>query len=78
VFHTNCFTLIALRRLAHIGSDHFPICIDLHYEPQAKADQPELQPESGQEEEAQQKIDQAMTDQDVRQGETPVARAADV
>lgn len=62
VFHSNCFTLIALRRLAHIGSDHFPMCIDLHYEPQAQAEQPEPQQEDGQEQEAQQKIDQARND----------------
>lgn len=77
VFHANCFTLIALRRLAHIGSDHFPICIDLHYEPQAKAEQPEPLQEAGQEEEAQQKISQAMTDKDVRAGEAPTPSAAD-
>jgi len=77
VFHSNCFTLIALRRLAHIGSDHFPICIDLHYEPQAKAEQPEPTQEAGQEEAAQQKITQAIIDKDVRTGEAAVPGAAD-
>jgi endonuclease/exonuclease/phosphatase (EEP) superfamily protein YafD len=77
VFHSNCFSLIALRRLAHIGSDHFPICIDLHYEPQAKAEQPEPTQEAGQEEEAQQKITQAITAKDVRAGETAVPGTVD-
>lgn len=76
VFHANCFTLIALRRLAHIGSDHFPMCIDLHYEPQARAEQPEPPQEAKQEAEAQQKIQQAMADKEVRVGETAVPGAA--
>ena len=33
VFHTGDFSLIELRRLPHIGSDHFPIYIKLNYEP---------------------------------------------
>ena len=69
VFHANCFTLIDLRRLEHIGSDHFPICITLHYEPAATAVQPPLAAEPGQEEEGQEKLDLATTDPSVRAGE---------
>lgn len=36
VFHTNDFTLVDLRRLKSIGSDHFPIFIKLNYEPRAE------------------------------------------
>lgn len=77
VFHSDCFTLIALRRLGHIGSDHFPMCIDLHYEPQAKAEQPQPLQEAGQEDEAQQRLQQAMADKDVRAGEATIPGAAD-
>ena len=68
VFHSNCFTLIDLRRLEHIGSDHFPMCITLHYEPAAAAEQQPLTGEPGQEEEAQEKLDLATTDPSVRAG----------
>lgn len=36
VFHTSDFTLIELRRLEDIGSDHFPMFIKLNYEPRAE------------------------------------------
>lgn len=41
VFHTNDFTLIELKRLKSIGSDHFPMFIKLNYEPQAEGVQEE-------------------------------------
>ncbi len=43
VFHTNDFTLIELTRLTSIDSDHFPMFINLNYEPRAEAmqEQPE-------------------------------------
>lgn len=43
VFHSNHFTLTQLRRLPHIGSDHFPMLIELCYEPQAQSEQPKPQ-----------------------------------
>lgn len=36
VFHSNDFTLIKLKRLHHIGSDHFPMFIKLNFEPRAE------------------------------------------
>lgn len=36
VFHSNDFTLIELKRLHHMGSDHFPMYIKLNYEPRAE------------------------------------------
>jgi endonuclease/exonuclease/phosphatase (EEP) superfamily protein YafD len=47
VFHSNHFTLTELRRLPHIGSDHFPMLIELCYEPAAKALQPKPEPAAG-------------------------------
>lgn len=41
VFHTNDFTLIKLKRLKSIGSDHFPMFIKLNFEPQAESVQEE-------------------------------------
>lgn len=41
VFHTNDFTLIKLKRLKNIGSDHFPMFIKLNFEPQAESVQEE-------------------------------------
>ena len=57
VFHSNCFTLIGLRRLPHVGSDHFPVLIDLHYDPDAE--QPETEEEPGDEQDAQEKLERA-------------------
>lgn len=36
VFHSSDFTLIELKRLNHIGSDHFPMFIKLNFEPRAE------------------------------------------
>jgi len=33
VFHSNHFALVSLRRLGNVGSDHFPICIELELNP---------------------------------------------
>ena len=37
VFHCACFTLATLQRLPHMGSDHFPMYIELCYEPEASS-----------------------------------------
>jgi endonuclease/exonuclease/phosphatase (EEP) superfamily protein YafD len=47
VFHTNHFKLVRIRRCRHIGSDHFPVMIELSYEPDAPAEQPETESEPG-------------------------------
>jgi endonuclease/exonuclease/phosphatase (EEP) superfamily protein YafD len=39
VFHSADLTLVDLRVLDHVGSDHFPILVDLAYEPQQEAAQ---------------------------------------
>ena len=44
------------------------MCITLHYEPAAAAEQPPLADKPGQEEEAQEKLDLATTDPSVRAG----------
>lgn len=57
VFHTNDFRLIDLRLLDHVGSDHFPVFIELSHEPAAEAQQPEPETEPGDGAEANEKID---------------------
>jgi len=51
VFHSNHFRLVELKRLPHIGSDHFPIYIALSFEHTAELTQeePEATPEEEQE-----------------------------
>ena len=39
VFHDASFTLVRLQRLRSIGSDHFPILVELKYEPREAAEQ---------------------------------------
>jgi endonuclease/exonuclease/phosphatase (EEP) superfamily protein YafD len=59
VFHSDCFTLIRLERLPHVGSDHFPILIELCYQPEAAGQQPKMPVAAAQEQEAEEKVDLA-------------------
>jgi hypothetical protein len=59
VFHSASFPLCDLRRLGHVGSDHFPVYLELRYEPEAKAGPQKPVAESEQERAAQQKIARA-------------------
>lgn len=59
-FHSHDFRLIDFRRLSNFGSDHFPVFIDLGYEPDAQLVQEELQAEPEQEAEAVEKIKKAL------------------
>jgi endonuclease/exonuclease/phosphatase (EEP) superfamily protein YafD len=43
VFHSSHFRLVEIRRLRSVGSDHFPMLVELSYEPAAQATQPELE-----------------------------------
>jgi endonuclease/exonuclease/phosphatase (EEP) superfamily protein YafD len=52
LFHSNHFRLVEIRRCEDIGSDHFPVLVELSYEPEAPADQPGSQTASGDQEEA--------------------------
>jgi endonuclease/exonuclease/phosphatase (EEP) superfamily protein YafD len=47
LFHSHHFRLVELQRCKDIGSDHFPVLVELSYEPDAAAEQPESQTESG-------------------------------
>ncbi len=57
VFHSTDFSLIDMRRLSHVGSDHFPVLTRLQYTPQNEDKQPALQADADDEQEATDKID---------------------
>lgn len=56
VFHSNHFRLIELQRLPSVGSDHFPMLVELSYEPEAKSEQKRTQEAAGDEEQANEKL----------------------
>lgn len=55
-FHSNDFRLLDLKRLSYFGSDHFPIYINLSYEPSAERQQQELEATPDEQVEAEEKI----------------------
>ncbi len=46
VFHSNEFKLVELRVCEHVGSDHFPVLIELSCDPDAAREQPETESKS--------------------------------
>lgn len=59
VFHSNDFKLVKLWLLDYVGSDHFPVCIELSHEPMTPLEQPEPEASAQHEEEAEQKVERA-------------------
>jgi endonuclease/exonuclease/phosphatase (EEP) superfamily protein YafD len=57
VFHSNDFRLVELQRLPRIGSDHYPMLIELSYEPAAEVAQPEPEQKPGDEERAEDRLE---------------------
>ncbi|HYF40333.1 MAG TPA: endonuclease/exonuclease/phosphatase family protein [Gemmatimonadales bacterium] len=57
LFHSNHFRLVELRRCGDIGSDHFPVLVELSYEPEAAAEQSETRAAPGDAEEAEERLD---------------------
>ncbi|MEX0824800.1 MAG: endonuclease/exonuclease/phosphatase family protein [Pirellulaceae bacterium] len=57
VFHSREFTLRKLERLAFVGSDHFPMLIELQYEPTEKAEQPPMELDEDHEEQAEEIVE---------------------
>ena len=62
VFHSNHFKLISLKRLEKIGSDHFPLLIHLHYDPEAPAQQEPTHKKPGDEKRASERIEKERED----------------
>jgi endonuclease/exonuclease/phosphatase (EEP) superfamily protein YafD len=63
VFHSAHFRLVHFRRLRHWGSDHFPVFIQLRYEPDADTEQEEPTASAQEEKEADQKIGEGISHQ---------------
>lgn len=61
LFHTDDFRLVKIERLEHIGSDHFPVLVELVLQPQ-KDNGKAPEPENGDEEEAGNKVRKAEED----------------
>ena len=57
VFHSSHFRLVELRRLPPIGSDHFPMLVELSYEPDAPVEQDEPDREPGDEARAEERLE---------------------
>ncbi|MHB0971780.1 MAG: endonuclease/exonuclease/phosphatase family protein [Thermoanaerobaculia bacterium] len=62
VFHSIHFALVRMERLGAIGSDHFPILIELQYDPNAARDQEPSHRKAGDEETADEKLEQEAAD----------------
>jgi endonuclease/exonuclease/phosphatase (EEP) superfamily protein YafD len=60
LFHSNHFQIVELKRVAHIGSDHFPIYVKLCLVPEEKSEQEKPEASQGDHEEAAEKVEKAM------------------
>lgn len=49
VFHSQHFKVRSISRLSHVGSDHFPMMIDLHFSGEASIEQSPIPPQEGDE-----------------------------
>jgi endonuclease/exonuclease/phosphatase (EEP) superfamily protein YafD len=56
VFHDSAFTLVRLQRLRSIGSDHFPVLVELQLEPAVAAEQAAPEPDREDLEDARERI----------------------
>lgn len=57
-FHSNHFRLIDFKILDYFGSDHFPVYIELSYEPDAQNSQEEKEADESEKKEADEKVEQ--------------------
>jgi endonuclease/exonuclease/phosphatase (EEP) superfamily protein YafD len=66
VFHNDCFTVGRIKIMPHVGSDHFPILVELFYEPEKRHVQepPPKKPDDS--EEANEKIERAEEAEEAR------------
>ncbi|MEP0546815.1 MAG: endonuclease/exonuclease/phosphatase family protein [Rhodothermales bacterium] len=59
VFHSEALEVVELRRLDHVGSDHFPILVELAAVPEAEAEQDKPEEDAEDREEAEEILDEA-------------------
>lgn len=60
VFHSTDFSLIEMRRMPSIGSDHFPVLTRLHYDPRMDEVQEEVESSAADDQEAAERIEQGV------------------
>lgn len=58
VFHSNELKLVDLRVLDHVGSDHFPVLLELSCEPEAALEQEETKSQEGDQEAAEEFVEE--------------------
>lgn len=58
-FHSSSFRLVELKRLPNAGSDHFPVFIELSYEPEGRKEQALPRPSQEDKKEAEETIEKA-------------------
>jgi endonuclease/exonuclease/phosphatase (EEP) superfamily protein YafD len=63
IFHSEHFTLMHIERLPHIGSDHFPMYVELVYDVIDGADQEGLEADEDDQELAEEKMDEHAVDE---------------
>lgn len=73
VFVSPHFQVVDMRRLPHVGSDHFPIFVRLSYEPQHKAEQEENAEQADEDDllEADEKIAEGFAEEQEAQAQEP-------
>lgn len=62
IFHSTHFTVSQVKRLPFVGSDHFPILIDLRYAPEKAADHDVLDEDDSDQTEIAKRLDRAVKD----------------
>ncbi|MFG0267006.1 MAG: endonuclease/exonuclease/phosphatase family protein [Rhodopirellula sp. JB055] len=78
VFHSPHFTIRGLKRLEHVGSDHFPILIDLQLQPVLKDEQEPLEEKAKDEKEAELKLQRAAESDEIEAVTTPLSSHAEI
>lgn len=73
IFHSTHFTVSGIERLPYVGSDHFPMLIDLQLEPAKRDEHEVLEQKEGDEEDAELRIERAKEAKDLNA--EPVAKA---
>jgi hypothetical protein len=62
LFHSRAFRLVKFERGPKTESDHFPVIVELSFEPEVRSEQERPQPEAEDHEEAQRKVDNIAAD----------------
>lgn len=64
IFHSRDFRLVAMKRVEKVDSDHFPMYVQLSYEPELKEAQPRVKKEENTEEQASESVQKGKSDKD--------------